>query len=202
VILGEHISSPKFDHIVIDNVAASRVATEHLLELRRRHIGFVGAGRGQTADLRLSGYQQALQHAGIAFDQDLVEIVGGYDRYDGAVAMGHMLHRSSNLDAVVCANDLLAHGALRTLRESGCGVPEDVAVVGIDDIDESSYGNPTLTTIAPDKEQLAEAAVSRLLQLVESGIEKHQREPQMLIGFTLKIRESTIGPAGFLPLHA
>lgn len=94
-------------------------------------------------------------------------------------------------DAVFCFNDLLALGALRTLADAGLSVPGDVAVVGFDDIEDGRYHSPSLTTISPDKEWLAENAVGVLLDRIAGNGEADRRD--LTVPYTLQIRESTSG---------
>jgi LacI family repressor for deo operon, udp, cdd, tsx, nupC, and nupG len=94
-------------------------------------------------------------------------------------------------DAVFCFNDLLALGALRTLQERGVRVPEDVAVVGWDDVEDGRYSTPTLTTISPDKQQIASLAVEFLVSQLRS---EHAGPPrEVTADFGLVVRESTAG---------
>ena len=94
-------------------------------------------------------------------------------------------------DALFCFNDLLALGALRALHEEGLRVPEDVAVVGWDDVEDSRYSTPTLTTISPDKQQIAALAVEFLAARLGEGRAEPPRE--VTADFTLAVRESTAG---------
>jgi DNA-binding LacI/PurR family transcriptional regulator len=194
VLLGEQISSG-WNHVGIDNVAAARTATQHLLELPRRRLGFIGAGATDLhmADLRLEGYRQALGSAGVGYDERLVQKVAGYHRQDGADAARRLLAENGEAppDGIFCANDLLAQGAMRALHEHGLRVPADVAVVGFDDIEEARYSVPSLTTISPDKRQIAETAVSLLMALMSDG---QEATPDTVTGFSLCVRESTAGP--------
>lgn len=196
VLLGEQVSYPDLDHVGIDNVAAARAATDHLVSLSREHIGFIGASMSSSshmADLRLQGFHDALAASGISPSAHLVQRVAGYHRRDGAEAMARMLDEDPHPrpDGVFCANDLLAQGAIRTLYDRGLAVPEDVAVVGFDNIDEAAYSTPSLTTIAPDKQRIAEVAVSLLMTLMDEGLETTSHDT--LTDFTLEIRESTVG---------
>lgn len=196
VLLGEQLSSGA-NHVGIDNVAAARLATEHLLGLPRRRVGFIGAGAradSQMADLRLEGYRRALSSAGLPCDERLVQKVSGYHRHDGADAVRRMLAENGGdrPDGIFCANDLLATGAMRALHDEGLRIPGDVAVVGFDDIDEAQHSIPSLTTISPDKVQIARTAVSLLLTMMKDGPEVVH---DTLAGFSLRIRESTAGVA-------
>jgi DNA-binding LacI/PurR family transcriptional regulator len=94
-------------------------------------------------------------------------------------------------DAVFCFNDLLAIGALRTLAEAGLSVPDDVAVVGFDDIEDGRFHSPSLSTISPDMEWLADNAVGLLLDRIAGHGEAERRN--LTVPHTLKIRESTGG---------
>lgn len=203
VLLGERVFDGPADHVVIDNVAAARDATAHLLSLGRRRIAAIGDQRhvpaGRTAHLRLAGYQQALADAGVPYEEDLVLPADDYHRSDGAESMARLLARDDPPDAVLCFADLIALGALRTLLAGGWRVPEDVALVGFDDIEDSRFSTPTLTTIRPDKPQIARLAVSFLLSRIAEGAGAPPREVQ--VGYDLVVRESTAGLVGRHP-HA
>ncbi|MEU1606483.1 LacI family DNA-binding transcriptional regulator [Micromonospora matsumotoense] len=194
VLIGEGAYDVPYDHVAIDNVAASRTATAHLVALGRRRIAFVGAPPGgdrQSAHLRIRGYREALDAAGIPFDLRLVVPTEQFGRADGERAMRHLLDLAGPPDAVLAYNDLTAIGALRTLTRAGARVPDDVAVAGIDDIEEGRFSNPTLTTVAPDKRAIGRSAVRRLVARIEG-----EGGPPMHVqpSFRLIEREST-GPA-------
>ncbi|MFI5837201.1 LacI family DNA-binding transcriptional regulator [Micromonospora sp. NPDC051300] len=194
VLIGEGVYDVPYDHIAIDNVAASRTATAHLVGLGRRRIAFVGAPPGddrQSAHLRIRGYREALAAAGLPFDQRLVAPTEQFGRADGERAMRHLLSLDDPPDAVLGYNDLTAIGALRALTRARVNVPADVVVAGIDDIEEGRFSNPTLTTIAPDKREIGRLAVRRLVARIEgeAGPPTHMQP-----AFHLVEREST-GPA-------
>lgn len=193
VLLGELVAEGSADHVVIDNVLAARQATEHLIGLGRRRIAAIGEqSRGDlgTAALRMTGYREALQAAGLSFDRTLVMPAPSYHRTDGAQAMERLLDLAQPPDAVFCFTDLLALGALRTLLSRGIRVPEDVAIAGFDDIEDGRFATPTLTTISPDKDELARRAV----ELLVSRIAEPQTPPrEVRAAHTLIARESTVG---------
>lgn len=187
------------DHVAIDNVAAARDATAHLISLGRRRIAAVGVqddAPAATARQRLQGYRVALEDADIAADPSLLGPAGRYHRADGAAAMGTLLDSDAAPDAVFCFSDLLALGALRTILDRGLRVPEDVALMGFDDAEDGRYSTPTLSTIAPDKGRIAELAVDLLAARIDGtslpetsgGRPRDQRAP-----YTLIARESTLG---------
>jgi len=193
VLLGERIAGGGFDYVAFDNVAAARRATEHLIALGRRRIAAIGAqpwDHGETAQYRTQGYHDALVSAGRSVEPDLLVRTPHFHRADGAAAMARLLDLPEPPDAVFCFNDLLALGAIRTLLERGYRVPEDVAVIGFDDIEDGRYSTPTLTTVSPDKQRIAAAAVEYLLERLE-GEDKAPRT--LMVDFTLVVRESTAG---------
>lgn len=195
VLLGERVSGGPADHVVIDNVAAARDATAHLVALGRRRIAAIGDQRhvpsGITSHLRLAGYRQALAEAGLPYDEELVVPADEFHRRYGAESMNRLLALPDPPDAVLCFADLLAMGALRSLAVAGRTVPGDVAVVGFDDIEDGRFSTPTLTTVRPDKPRIAELAVSFLLSRMADGLAGPPRE--VLVGHELVPRESTLG---------
>jgi DNA-binding LacI/PurR family transcriptional regulator len=193
VLLGERVSAGPADHVVIDNVAASRTATRHLAALGRRRIAAIGAQPPQgTARLREDGYRAALKHAGLPVDEALIVPARHYHRRDGAEAAAYLTELDEPPDAVFCFNDTLALGAMRMLYDRGYRVPEDVAVVGFDDIDDGRYSVPSLTTISPDKAGIARSALRLLLDRV-AAVETPPRE--VIVSHELRVRESS-GPGG------
>jgi LacI family repressor for deo operon, udp, cdd, tsx, nupC, and nupG len=194
VILGERVSDGSFDHVGIDDVTASREATQHLINLGRQRVAAIGDQpyeTGEAAQLRTLGFRQAHERAGRAVDESLIIRTPRFNRADGAAAMAHLLDGPEPPDAVFCYSDLVALGAIHTLAIRGLRVPEDVAIVGYDDIEEGRYSNPTLTTISPDKATIASTAVDRLLKRINSD--------HMLDGLEIRMahqliaRESTLG---------
>ncbi|HVX42508.1 MAG TPA: LacI family DNA-binding transcriptional regulator [Mycobacteriales bacterium] len=193
VLLGERIAPGTADHVAIDNSAAARAATEHLIGLGHRRIAAIGAQptTPMTAGgLRLTGYRAALRAAGIPVRRELIVPAPTFFREDGAVAMRTLLDRDVHPDAVFCFSDLLAIGALRILQDRGLRAPEDLALVGFDDIEDGRYSIPRLTTVAPDKPALAAGAVELVLRRIEGD----ERPPQnVIVPATLRIRESCGG---------
>jgi DNA-binding LacI/PurR family transcriptional regulator len=185
------------DHVSIDNVAAAQTAVGHLLDLGRRRVAAVGEQSrpsAGTARLRAQGYLEALRDAGLEIDQDLIVPTETFSRADGAAATDALLDLPQPPDAVFCFNDLLALGVLRRLHERGLRVPEDVAVVGIDDIEDGRWATPTLTTIRPDKAQIARLAVQLLADRLDDEEGTRARKPRELeASFDLVVRESTAG---------
>jgi DNA-binding LacI/PurR family transcriptional regulator len=194
VLLGERVDHAGADHVAVDNVAAARDMTAHLIGLGRRRVAAIGAqhtAEGVTARLRLAGYTEALRAAGRPVDPGLIAPARHWHRADGAAAMRDLLAAGTRPDAVFCFNDTLALGALRALHDAGLRVPADVAVAGFDDIEDGRYCVPTLTTVAPDKTLLATVAVD----LLAARIAAPDAAPpgERTVPYTLRVRESTVG---------
>jgi DNA-binding LacI/PurR family transcriptional regulator len=191
VLLGERVRRGGLDHVMIDNVGAARLATEHLIGLGRRRIAAIGDQQDetrQTARLRTQGYRGALTAAGLTVDPTLVRPTPYFHRADGAAAMAALLNLDNPPDAVFCFNDLLALGALRTILQAGLRVPQDIALVGFDDIEDGRYSTPSLTTISPDKTQIARHAVDLLLRRLDGDAAP---PVELSADYALAVREST-----------
>ena len=149
-----------------DNVGGARTATELLIARGARHIATITGPLDMTAGQdRLAGYQRALASAGLAAPESLVA-EGDFSHEGGARAMARLLDAEPGLDAVFAASDLTAHGALQVLAERGRRVPDEVAVVGFDDVRLAELAIPPLTTIRQPIEELgrrmAEVLVARI----------------------------------------
>lgn len=147
VSIGPTIKHAKVDCVRTDDVAGSRDATRYLIEKGYEPIGMIGGPPGMSpSDNRLAGHRAALGEAGIRFDGRLVA-VGDFTRAGGAAAMKELLSRERHPRAVLCANDLMAIGAMDAVRAEGLRVPHDVALVGYDDIEAAALVTPDLTTV-------------------------------------------------------
>ena len=175
-------------YVDIDNVGGAVLAVEHLVATGRERIATICGPQDMAAGLdRLSGYQQGLASAGRPLDPALLA-VGDFSEDSGAVGMRQLLERSPDLDAVFAANDSMAAGALRTLRDSGRNVPEQVALVGFDDSALARHTDPQLTTVHQPTEQMGrEMARLLLAQITGDG---HGLEQQILPA-RLVVRAST-----------
>jgi DNA-binding LacI/PurR family transcriptional regulator len=194
---GERDAGEPADHVTMRNTEAIRAATEHLIGLGRTRIAVLGTRPGDvsgTASLRLLGYQQALATAGIPLDQTLLRPVITWNRFDGAAATQSLIDSGIEFDGIVCFNDSLALGAIRVLGQNAIRVPQDVAVIGFDDLDESRYSLPSLTTISPGREEIAALAVEMLLERINARDDVIAPR-EVTVPFTLVAREST-APAG------
>ncbi|WP_416417091.1 LacI family DNA-binding transcriptional regulator [Paenarthrobacter aromaticivorans] len=194
VVLGDTSFEGQVDRVTMANTAGAKSATEHLLSIGRRRVVALAAHEGDivaSAELRLDGYKAALEDAGLPFDPKLVYYADSWHRRGGAAAMTRMLADGLDFDAVFAFNDTLALGAMRVLQEAGLRIPKDVAIVGFDDLDETQYSLPTLSTINPRRDQIAQAAVEMLLRRIQDGDGPEANEIET--GFSLQIRESSGG---------
>ena len=192
VLLGERIFDGPVDHVTMQNVEGARAATEYLLASGRRRIAVVGAHEHEvigSAGLRLRGYREALEAAGIPYDDEIVAYTTLWHRAYGARAMRDLLDRGVQFDAVFGLNDTLALGAMRTMQEAGIHVPDDVSVVGWDDLDEAQYSIPSLTTVDPGRGWIARTAVQTLLKRIGDPGSGHAAQLQ-LADFRVVERES------------
>lgn len=198
VLLGETIGNRLVSHVAINSKKAGFVATQHLIELGRRRIAAIGnpvtMPSASAHTKRLEGYYRAHAQAGLKPIQRMVIEVTSFHADEGARAMEKLLDQAKPPDAVFCFNDLLALGAMRTLLTRGYRVPDDVAVVGFDDIEIGKYITPSLTSIAPNKEQLARSAVRSLVSQFPSEKSNASTETtETEVAFELIARESTLG---------
>lgn len=192
VLLGESIDNGGVIHVSIDNVAAARVATEHLISIGRRHIAAVGAMPNLDtlgpAVRRMRGYTEAMAGASLPIAADLTFPTATWNRATGYAIATEIIERGTKVDALFCFNDPLALGAMKGLQEHGVRVPDDIAIIGWDDIEECSYSTPTLSTIVPDKIGIARLAVDQLLDRIAGN---PLEVTELLADFHLAVREST-----------
>ena len=170
-----------------DSVTGGRLATAHLLGTGRTRIGFIGGfAHAPEVHDRLAGYQDALAEAGVAYDPELV-VYGDWHRPEesGAEAAAQLLERAPDLDGIFANSDLLAIGAIEGLRRRERRVPEDVAVVGYDDVAVARYASPPLTTIRQNAPMAGRLLANNLVQRLKTGVITNVSIPAELV-----VRES------------
>lgn len=194
VLLGERVAGGTgLLHVGIDNVAAARCATAHLLGRGRRRVAAVGADATENlgpAARRLQGHRLALADAGLPAAPELEVDTGSWNHAAGYAAVTALLHSGPPVDGLFCFNDVLALAAVRAVHDAGLRVPEDVGVVGWDDIAVAAYAVPSLTTVRPDKAAIARTSVERLLALV-AGVPTVEEE--VVCGWDLAVRDTSAG---------
>ena len=183
VAIDPHAGPMDLPTVESDNFGGALLATRHLIQLGHRRVGFV-AGRPdlRSSRLREAGYRQALQEAGIPFRQDLVR-VGLYLRDTAKESTASLLSQPDRPTAIFAANDLSAIAVIERAASLGLTVPDDLSVVGFDDVPEAARLSTPLTTIRQSMQQLGEEAVGMLLALMEGHEppEMHVRLPTALI---------------------
>jgi len=184
------VDDQRADAVVIDNVEGARRATAHLIRAGHERIGFVG-GRPeiQTGAERSAGYEAAMRTAGLASRS-----ADGAFRIDqGRLATEQLLDDGHDLTSLVVANNLMTIGALQALRARGIRVPEDLALVALDDPFWAEFVEPPLTTLAQPVKRMAEGAVRLLFERIEG----RQQARSLIFDFELRVRRSCgVGAAG------
>ncbi len=169
------LDKTKFSSVIIDNEKASYTAVMHLINLGHSKIGLISSGEEDRSvgTFRTEGYIKALRDQQIE-KQDHYFEVGAYTFETGYLAMKRLLKKASDITAVFAISDLMAIGAARAILESGRRIPDDISLIGFDDIDYASYFNPPLTTVHQPVEEIAETTADVLVDILdEGGIHRH-----------------------------
>lgn len=170
----------------INNEYGAYLAVRHLIELGHRRIAFIsGPANNMDADERLEGYRRALLEAGIDADPQLI-VEGNYHESSGMLAMNRLFDTHQQFTAVFAANDLSAYGARLALYRKGIRVPDDISLVGFDDLPGSSYTTPPLTTIRQPLYDIGRIATHALLRIINGEDAQGEIPPLELI-----VRETT-----------
>ena len=186
VVVGRELSGPGLFSLGFDNRTGACLATRHLTEAGHRRIAFISGDTNHADALdRLAGYQQALDEAGIGHDPDLV-IPGDYTEVSGLAAVHRLLERKTPFTALFAANDQMAIGASLGLYRQRIRVPDDVSIVGFDDLAPAKFAIPPLTTVRQSVYEMGAQAASAVLDLLR-GVQPAAVLPQP----QLVLREST-----------
>lgn len=188
----EYVKDRQVSSVYVDNVAAAAGAVDYLLMLGHREIAFIaGPPSSPICVDREHGFRQALQRAKIAPDPALV-VSGDFSIEAGERAIELLLSQGQSFSAVFCSNDEMAIGAMRALGAHGLRVPEDVSVVGFDDIRFARYTSPALTTVAQPKNALGREAMAMLIELLaDPEVPPRKR----VLSADLVVRGSTAPPS-------
>ncbi len=165
------------DNIYIDNIAASRKAVEYLIGKRHTRIAMLTSHEG-PARFREMGYREALDAHHLPFDRALISS-GAYSESGGYVAMGKLLQQGQRPTAVFAANDLMAMGAMLAIREVGLSIPDDIAVMGFDDIPTAMLVYPALTTVTQFQRDLGKRAAEMLFERLNGSAPDKGRSQEM-----------------------
>ena len=188
VAIDPHTGPSGLPTIDSDNLRGAQLATSHLIGLGHRRIAMLtGRPDLQSSQLREEGYRQALAAAGIRVSEDLVR-VGGYDAALSAEEAGHLLDQPDPPTALFAANDVSAIAAIAAATGLGLRVPDDLSVVGFDNIPESALCTPPLTTVNQPIRQMGEQSIQLLLQLIRG---QTPPETHITLATSLVTRQST-----------
>ncbi len=187
VVAGRPIGFSDCSYIDVDNVRGAYQAVAHLIRNGRRRIATVSGPLNTAVGVdRLEGYQKALHDRGLELDDALIEN-GDFTKESGYYATQRLLARVPNLDAIFAASDMMAVGVLQALREHGRRVPDDVAVVGYDDIPPAQMSEPPLTTVRQPIQRFGFLAMEILLDIIANGAKPPR---QVVLETELIIRQS------------
>lgn len=171
----------------VDNVKGAYKAVEHLIEHGHKKIAFInGHEDAQVSYERLDGYYLAMAKHGLLIDKELIAS-GNFTIQGGKQAAMDLLEKNKGITAIFCASDLMACGAMQGIEELGLKVPDDIAIVGFDDINICDLVTPKLTTIRQDRDKIGKLAAMQLIEIINS------RTPgRSVIEPALVIRESSV----------
>lgn len=167
VILGERIFNGPVDHVAMPNVEAAEAATRHLIQRGCRRIALLDGrviGEVDVSSLRQAGYRRALEGAALEFDPELIVDIKLFTMDGGYEGATRLVQSGVEFDGVFCVTDTVAMGALRAFATRGVEVPDRVKVIGFDNIAESEFLVPSLSSVDPNHELMADTAVELLLK--------------------------------------
>lgn len=189
VLTGRATLNQKLTSIGFDNLGGGALALGHLAELGHEVIAVINGPDDPDAKLRMDGIRTESSQRGIELNPELIE-VGEFNELGGYQAMGRLLDKSSNFSAVIALNDQMACGAMLALSESGFIIPDDVSIVGFDDLPHSAYTVPPLTTISQPIKRIGAMAASTVLAM---GAGLSQSVDQS-VAASIVVRKSTSFP--------
>ncbi|HEX7070438.1 MAG TPA: GntR family transcriptional regulator [Rhodothermales bacterium] len=192
-VMVSYIDDPTFYMVSYDHERGAYEATTHLIDQGYRRIGYMGAEAANVlSELREQGYRRALEEHGIAPDERLIyrRLEGaGWERMKSSYEAGRELAGDPNRpDALFLYNDIAALGLQRALLEAGLRIPEDIGLVGFDDIEQASYAPVPLTTVR----QSADAISSRAVEMLLGQIDQRSVEPRIVLEPELIVRSSSL----------
>src|SRR6266498_1607829 len=182
--------------VSVDNYLGGRMVMSHLLEQGYRKIGHVsGPLDWWEARQRMTAWKDTLQEAGLEANNNQYS-EGNWSSASGALAIEKLCNQYDNMDAVFVANDQMALGVMQVFAEKGIRIPKDVAIVGFDNIAESAFFSPPLTTIQQDQYNVARIAVEQLTKIIESGWQELNPVPpkSIILPPSLIVRQSSLHP--------
>jgi LacI family transcriptional regulator len=192
IVVDRKVPSVKADAILVDNFRGSYEATEHLINLGHSRIGYIMRPFDLPHSIdRVKGYEMALEKHGIKPQKEMI-VRGGFRYEDGDRAVQGLLALDPPVTAIVAFNDIIALGAIRAIWDKGLKVPQDISLVGFDDIPQASFTTPRLTTVSVPKYEMGEMATNLLMERI-NGTGPPERKEEVL-ETRLIIRETTQSP--------
>ena len=194
VALGPWHTDLEIDCVSVDNQQGAYLATEHLLKLGHRKIAIVlGPQENLSSRERFHGYKKAMDDACAKVLPDLI-LEGNFKMGSGYKAVKNLLARGEKPDAIFCVNDVMALGAMKAIQEEGFRIPEDIAVIGFDDIELAAISRPSLSSVAQPKYETGKIAAELLFQQIKGPLSEgkyYSIEPNLAIReSTLKVKET------------
>jgi DNA-binding LacI/PurR family transcriptional regulator len=189
VLLGGRSAHWSGSFVDVDNVDGARQAVAHLVETGRRTIATISGPRAMASGRdRLDGYAAALRDAGLPYDEELV-VEGSFSEVSGRTGMEELIARRPDIDGVFAASDLMAMGAMRSLRAHGRSVPHDVGVIGFDGTKASETTEPPLSTVRQPLVELGRGMAEMLLRHIDAADQTVEAE---ILPIELIVRDSTV----------
>lgn len=186
VVTGRQLSAPNLYSIDFDNLEGAALAVKHLHALGHRHVAFIsGPLDHPDAVQRLNGYRQELAQRAMALDEALV-VYSDFQESGGFRAMNQLLASRVNFSAVIAANDQMAYGARLALYRAGLRVPDDVSLVGFDDLPHSAFSLPPLTSVRQSVYEIGRLAAQAMVDMLA-----RKAPPAQMIPAEIVVREST-----------
>jgi LacI family transcriptional regulator len=177
--------------VTVNYATGLNQAVEHLYQLRHQKIGYIGGSSGLTiSDHRLQAFVKAVERVGLKFDPKFL-VTGNYRISGGEAAMAELLARKDRPTAIIAANDLTAIGALHALHKQGLSAPQDLSIIGFDDIELCDIFDPPLTTIRLPRHEMAE----RFANALESSAKDPHADGKIYTVKTSLVVRGTTGPA-------
>lgn len=191
ILLEESLKSANVDTVMVDNRTSARKATEHLIaDCGRNQVAHIeGPEQVSLSRERMMGYRDALEKHGLPFSDKLVER-GDFLPLSGYQAMRRLFEKREKISAIFAANDQMAIGAIKAIREAGKKIPEDIAIAGFDNLFPSTLVNPPLTTVRVPNYEMGVIAARRLLWRIEGKITSGGQN--ILLDTELIVRQSTM----------
>ncbi len=181
IVWGVPLPGYSYCSVTGDNFAGGKLATEHLIRSGRERIAFIGGPADELeVQQRYQGYQTALHAAGQSVDPVLLAY-GDYSHASGATAMQRLLEQGPHLDAVFVNSDLMAIAAINVIQDHGSRVPQDIAVVGYDDLSIATFNNLPLTTIRQNIPLAGRLLAQNLIQYLQTGLVTNVTIPVELV---------------------